>query len=130
MPKNRPLPKPAPPPIPFELRAVVSANVAAVMDEKGLSQPGVSAAAKRKGFKIDATTVGRIRRGVFPTTIDTLEALAAGLGVQPWQLLIPAGVVAEKLLVILHAWAQSTESGRELLLIAARGALANDSDPE
>jgi len=78
VPKNKPL------------KDVVAANALAVRKAKRMSQPAVAAAAKVKGRPIDQTSVGRIERGDFPATVDSLEALAAGLGLEPWQLLHPA----------------------------------------
>lgn len=70
------------------LRQVLADNLSAAMKAKKLSQPKVAAAAKSAGRKIDQTTVGRIARGEIPTTVDTLDALAAGVGFEPWQLLM------------------------------------------
>lgn len=93
-----------------------------------LSQYKIAAAAKRAGGKIDPTTVSRIARGAYPTNVDKLEALAKGLGIPVWQLLIPDGR-EEKFLAILSAWGQADENGRELLYIAALGALGSGDRP-
>jgi len=77
VPKNKPL------------RVVLGENVAGVMKAKRLSQPKVAANAKRAGTPIDQTTISRVSRAVYPATIDTLEAIANGLGIDPWQLLMP-----------------------------------------
>lgn len=71
------------------LKAVLGENVLAVMKAKGLSQPKVAAAAKRAGTPVDQTTIGRVARAVYPATVDTLEAVSNGLGVDPWLLLMP-----------------------------------------
>lgn len=77
------------------LKQVLAENLTSAMRVKKLSQPKVSAEAKRAGHKIDQTTVGRIQRADIPTTVDTLDALAAGVGFAPWQLLVE-GFDAEK----------------------------------
>lgn len=61
----------------------------AVMKAKGLSQPKVAARAKLKGYPIDQTTVGRVANVAFPATVDTLEAIANGLDIDPWKLIFP-----------------------------------------
>jgi len=78
-----------------DLKTVVAENVRAVMAAKKLSQPQVALLAKQKGEKIDQTTVGRIARAEIPTTLDKLEALCAGLGLEPWQILMPGLDVAK-----------------------------------
>lgn len=116
MPKNKPL------------RSVLGANVAAVMAAKKLSQVKVAASAKKAGLKVDQTTVSRVMRAgklnatreeaEYPTTIDTIEAIAHGLGVEPWRLFVPA-TFDDKLLAVLNAWSVSSEVGRDLLRSAA-----------
>lgn len=71
------------------LREVLALNVSAVMEVRRLSQPAVAAAAKKKQTPVDQTTVGRVKRGDFPASVDTIEAIANGLGVEAWQLLMP-----------------------------------------
>lgn len=71
------------------LKVVVGDNVQAVMTAKKVKQQQVAALAKQRGHKIDQTTVGRIARAAIPTTVEKLEAVAAGLGIDPWQLLVP-----------------------------------------
>lgn len=100
------------------LQQALAENVTAVMEKKSLSQPKVAAAAKRAGAQIDQRTVGRIKNGEFPCTVETLEALAKGLGELPWQLLIPEGR-DEKFLAILKAWSQADDEGRRVLSTVA-----------
>jgi transcriptional regulator with XRE-family HTH domain len=114
MPKNKPL------------RQVVAENAREARKKKKLSQPDVAKAAKRHGLDIDQSTVSRMERSSHPSSIDHIEALAKGLLIEPWQLLMPAGI-DEKFLVILKAWAQSGEQGRKLLLLAASGAVDRDA---
>lgn len=70
------------------LKDVLAENVRAAMAAKGMKQQHVAALAKQKGMPIDQTTVGRIARAEIPTTVEKLQALAAGLGLEPWQLLL------------------------------------------
>ncbi len=70
------------------LRNVLAENVTALRLKKGLSQPKISTAALHAGFVVGQTTVGRVERAVHAADVDTIEALAKGLGVEPWQLLI------------------------------------------
>ena len=70
------------------MKQVVAENVAALMKDRRLKQQHVAALAKQRGAPIDQTTVGRIARAEIPTTVDKLHAVALGIGVEPWQLLI------------------------------------------
>ena len=108
------------------LKEIVGENVKAVMTVKKLSQPKVAAAAKKSGTPVDQTTVGRVCRAEFPATLDTLEAIANGLGVPAWQCVLPNGE-DRTIMAILHAWEKSGEQGRKLLALAAKGALERDS---
>lgn len=108
------------------LKQIVGENVKAIMTTKGLSQPKVAAIAKKAGTPLNQTTVGRIANASFPATLDTLEALASGLGVAPWLFLLPY-TSDKNFLVLLEAWEQSGEQGKRLLLLAAKGALERDS---
>ena len=107
------------------LRQIVAENAKATRLDRKLSQPDVAKRAGRLGHEIDQSTVSRMERSTHPSSIDHLEALAKGLGVEPWRLLIPAGA-DESFMVLLRAWAQSGEQGRRLLLLAARGAAGRD----
>jgi len=71
-------------------REIFAANVRRLMGDS-IKQAGISAAAKRAGYSVDQKTVSRALNDGNPT-IDTVAAIAAGLGVQPWQLLIPENV--------------------------------------
>lgn len=70
------------------LKEVLAENVTAIMDTLDLAQDDVAKAARRCGMKLSQSTVGRVKRAAFPASLDTIEALAIGLGVLPWQLLI------------------------------------------
>lgn len=104
------------------LRQIVGDNAKQIRAAKKLSQPAVAAEAKRRGGQIDQTTVGRVERAEFPASVDTLESLAKGLGVDPWLLLIP-GASDQKFLAILSSWADADDRGRRLLSIAATAAI-------
>lgn len=121
------------------LREIVGANVKAIRTAKKMSQPQVVAAAKQYGAKIDQTTVGRIERAAVPTTIDTLQSLALGLGVEPWQLLVHdldtenlpklgAGTVANDELELLQKYRAS--SGRWKISLRYMAGLKEDSEQE
>lgn len=114
VPKNKPL------------REVVAENAKQTRKRKKLSQPKVASLAKHSGFDIDQSTVSRVERATHGASVDHLEGLARGLGLQPWQLLVPAGA-DEKFIFVLRAWAQSGEQGRKLLYLAAIGALERDA---
>jgi len=68
---------------------VLAENTKALMLKRGLKQATVSENAARAGKKIDQRTVGRVCNAEFPAQVPTLEGLAAGIGVEPWQLLVP-----------------------------------------
>lgn len=68
---------------------VLADNLRAVMKVRDLTQNKVAEAAKRGGKTIDQRTVGRVLNAEFPATVTTLEAVAKGAGIEPWQLLRP-----------------------------------------
>ena len=105
---------------------MVAENARLARETKKLSQPKVASLAKHSGFDIDQSTISRIERSTHPTSVDHLEGLARGLGMQAWQLLMPAGA-EDKFLFLLRAWAQSGEQGRKLLYLAALGAIDRDA---
>lgn len=77
------------------LQQVLGENVLEVRRHRKLAQTGVATAAKSRGYAIDQTTVSRVERsadpelGIDPPTLATVEAIAAGLSVSAWQLLVP-----------------------------------------
>lgn len=109
------------------LREIVKDNSKAIRLAKKLSQPGVARAAARAGFDIDQSTVSRAETLKNALSVDHLEALAHGLGIPPWQLIMPAGA-DEGFLFILRAWAKSGDQGKKLLYLAALGAIERDAE--
>lgn len=71
------------------VREVLAANLEALMDHAELSQPGVVQAARRAGFTLDQTTVGRALNNSHTASIATVEALAAAFGREAWEMLTP-----------------------------------------
>jgi transcriptional regulator with XRE-family HTH domain len=111
------------------LRTVLGENVTAAMAAKKLRQQEVERLAKKHGTKVHQTTIGRVARAVYPATVDTVEAIANGLGVQPWLLLIPDGA-DKNFLAILKAWSVSSSRGRQLLIFAAEAATREVEDAQ
>jgi transcriptional regulator with XRE-family HTH domain len=72
--------------LPTGLRGALARNLATIMDRSPAfdSQPKIAAKSK-----IGQSTIGRILRAEVPVTLDNLEALAKGLTLEPWQLLVP-----------------------------------------
>jgi hypothetical protein len=68
---------------------VLATNVRSLMNERRLKQATVSKNATTRGRTIDQRTVGRVLNAEFPAQVSTIEALASGIGVEPWQLLVP-----------------------------------------
>jgi len=69
------------------VQKILAENIQALMDANKMelgSQPKLAKAAK-----LDQTTVGRVLAAKHKVQIDTLEALAAAFGVEPYQLLVP-----------------------------------------
>lgn len=68
------------------LREIVARNIAAIMDNPTtpLTQEAVG---KRAG--LPQRTVGRLKNGTTAASLTTLAAISRGLGVEPWQLLVP-----------------------------------------
>jgi transcriptional regulator with XRE-family HTH domain len=69
----------------MDVRSLVADNLKRLRQERGVSQEALADAAC-----IDRTYVSSIERRVYSISIDKLEAIAAVLGVQPYQLLLPA----------------------------------------
>lgn len=84
------------------------------------AQTKIVDAALVKGFKIDQKTISRIERGEMSPTLDSLEALAAGLGYSPWELLTPnfdpknRPVLKEATEAERKLWEKIHESAKEL----------------
>lgn len=98
-----------------------------------LSQADVVARAARHGFKIDQRTVSRLENPESAnSTLKTIEAVAAALGVMPWQLLClnPAvdvcGVENEKTKQIVEICRGLNEDGVTALLFQAEFCQATD----
>lgn len=53
------------------------------------SAPPLSQEAVGRRSGLPQRTVGRLKNGSTAASLTTLEAIAKGLGVEPWQLLIP-----------------------------------------
>lgn len=70
---------------PQELRTIVARNVRKLMME---SDDLKTAAALGRASKVGRKTAERIMAGTNASTLDTLQAIAAALGVYPWQLLV------------------------------------------
>lgn len=73
------------------MEQILAANLGALMKASSdlRTQAAVSAAAARAGAKIDQKTVSRILNAQVAVQIDTLQALAAAFGVEPYQMLVP-----------------------------------------
>ena len=97
-----------------------------------LSQADVVARAARHGFKIDQRTVSRLENPESAnSTLKTIEAVAAALGVMPWQLLCldpAAGVCVEneKTKQIVEICRGLNEDGVTALLFQAEFCQATD----
>lgn len=81
--------------LPNELRGVLSANLEELIERYQVTNTDIE-----KASGIDRTTVGRIRRREIATNLDTLQAISAAFGVDPWMLLDPrriSGVTAKLL---------------------------------
>jgi len=70
------------------LLVVLSENMRAIRKAHGITQPQVVANAAAAGHLIRQPTVSRVERRVMVPSLDVLEALAAGLDIAPWQLLV------------------------------------------
>lgn len=68
---------------------VLAENAKAFRSAAKMTQPQVADAAKRHNKTIDQGTISRIERGSIVASVEVIEALAAGLDVELWQLLVP-----------------------------------------
>jgi len=69
---------------PGSAKKILATNLQSVMGHQNLSQMGLH---RRSG--VAQATIGRILREESAADIDTLQALASGLGTESWQLLVP-----------------------------------------
>jgi transcriptional regulator with XRE-family HTH domain len=78
------------------LRAVVAANLSALMRESRTLKTieAVESRTAETGSKVGKSTVGRLKNGETPITLDKLAALAKAFGVEPWQFLRPNSATA------------------------------------
>ena len=67
-----------------QLRGIVAANVRRYRHERSLSQEELGAAAE-----LHRTYIGSIERSERNLSIDSIAALANGLQVEAWRLLVP-----------------------------------------
>jgi len=69
-------------------RRILADNIIRMIDRDGHGVRG-----KVRGWatanKLDTRQIDRIVKQEFATTVDTLEEIAAAIGCQPWQLLVP-----------------------------------------
>lgn len=72
------------------LQAVIAINVRSIRKRMKETQPQVADRAKARGYVLDQGTVSRIENRRLVFSIDVLEALAHGLDVEAWQLLVPS----------------------------------------
>lgn len=70
---------------------IFAKNVRRLMADKEWTQPQVAEAARKVGYSINQTTIGRALKNSNPT-IESMEAIAAALSVPAWQLLMPENV--------------------------------------
>ena len=105
------------------LQAVVAENVKKARLSNKQTQPAVSEAALAKGKKLDQGTISRIERRALSPTVDVLEAVAAGLGINPWELLLPnfdpknRPVLKEATEAERVLWKKIQDSAKELGLV-------------
>lgn len=73
------------------MELILAKNLLALMNANSLlgTQEAVAAAAKKAGLPIDQKTVGRVLKAEHAVQLDTLSALAAAFGLEPYQLLVP-----------------------------------------
>lgn len=65
-------------------------------------------------------TINNVENARFDPKLSTIEAIAKAFGVDPWVLIYPA--LDENFLLISRAYSQANASGRDLIILAARGA--------
>lgn len=73
------------------MERILAANLGALMaaHPELRTQAAVAAATRKAGLKIDQKTVSRILKADHAVQIDTLQAIAAAFGIEPYQLLVP-----------------------------------------
>lgn len=71
------------------ISVVLAENAKAIRKRLKETQPQISARAKARGYDIDQGTISRIENRRLVPSVDVLEALAHGLDVEPWKLLVP-----------------------------------------
>lgn len=66
------------------LRSVLATNIRRLRNARGLSQQAFALE-----IDMDRTYLGGVERGERNVSLDNIERIAAGLGVEPWRLLMP-----------------------------------------
>ena len=83
--------KPSPPkhlPNPNDVREVLAYWIRLKRVEKGWSQERLALECE-----LDRTYVSAVERSVWNVSLSNIERIAAALGVAPWMLLVPPGVI-------------------------------------
>lgn len=75
----------------LKTREILARNCIRFREAGDLTQDGIIERAKRAGYKLDQKSISRVEHGI-NATLNTLETIAAGLSVQPWQLLLPENI--------------------------------------
>lgn len=95
-------------------RRILADNVARMIER---SKSSVRAWAMGNG--LDVRKIDRLTKKEYSTTLDTLDEIAAAIGVQPWQLLVPnMDLNNPPLLVMSEAERQIYERIRSLVKAA------------
>jgi len=103
--------------LPTDLRQILGANVTRMMEATDSLKTQMQLKAKAG---IGQRTVGRIKKGLNPTNVDTIQALAEAFGVAPWEMLFEKKVTALKvskidddLKAVSDSWQHLTADDRE-----------------
>ncbi|WP_062114900.1 helix-turn-helix domain-containing protein [Aureimonas sp. AU40] len=67
---------------PGHLRSVIATNIRTLRNARGLSQQAFALE-----IEMDRTYLGGVERGERNVSLDNIERIAEGLGVEPWMLL-------------------------------------------
>lgn len=70
---------------------IIAANVKSLREEAGYTQRQLAREASKRS-KIDPKSISNLERGEFTPKLETIEAIAAVFGKDPWQLLRPGAI--------------------------------------
>ena len=97
-------------------RRILADNIGRMIQKSGASVRGWA-----MSNKLDVRQIDRLTKKQFATTVDTLDEIAAAIGVQPWQLLVPNMTTENPPLLVMSPTERELYERVRLIVKAAQG---------